>query len=174
MERRKILQGIGAFAALAMLPKLALGDTPKGPRILTLDMEDRFKRCFKVLKNGHQVGLVYWANLDTKEYRRAALILDFQCGPWEGGRLVRHEEYAASTEIILGQEMESNFFPRKYNIQGLPVVPYKSGSSRLSNYYQHLEPQQRDFTVEGTFDEVVLSSKAPAEVRALYPDLRVV
>ena len=164
MKRRDFLTNLAvASAAVAVAPSLAFGQ-PLGPRIITNTVQEDDPRygCFRLFKNGQQIGLVYWANLDTKAYRRGAMESDFwEGGPWDGGRLVRRKDVPASEVLtypswryLTGVSLPQ----RDYPIGHFPIVEYDS------HYF---------VTVEGTFDECVLSYHTPASVRAEYPDLRV-
>lgn len=183
MDRRTFLavstqMGIGA-AGLALASQVSGASPPRfGDRIITLDTPG--PKCFALYKGGKQIGLVYWINLDTRQYRRCALWVDIASkGPWEGdGRIVRHHQYADKSNVSVAYSKVTFRLPhhpddadgtphegpyeRTYAIGHYPVVDYPSRF-----------PATSPLTVEGTFDECLLTHSAPPEIRALYPDLRV-
>ena len=177
MNRRQFVTGLGlGIAALAIAPKtgLALAKAPtRKDRIITPNTYPEGP-YFRVQKNGRQVGLVYWTNLDTKEYRRLTLLADFwdDNGPWDGGRVVRHVSVEEARRFLdslppARPTDEDETLARMYedvrqkchlNMASYPRVPYAS----LGN---------RSLSVEGIADQILISSKAPAAIRAMYPDL---
>jgi len=147
-------------------------------RIITLDSPGA--GYIRLLKGGKQLGVVYWANLDTKEYHRTALWMDFIDGPWEGGgRIVRHRADVTEMTHSTLHELDANdaglahLLPanRKYSIDQYPVVDY------LNQYPAYGDPKANcrttPLTVEGVFDEAVLGSNTSLEIQALFPDLKV-
>lgn len=179
MNRRKFLTGMGmGAAALAIAPKLAFGQEAHNPRIIT-NRQTHAPGCFRLFKNGQQIGMIYWANLDTKEYRRTALESDFweadgtwPAGPWDGGRIVNHPNQADKTTVTAAAiviDSKVIMEARTYSTAHLPVVDYYHPD------YDHKTGKtgKSPLTVENTFDEVYLTSKASAEIRAMYPDIKV-
>ena len=175
MNRRKFLTGMGmGVAALALAPKLALGQEAQEAQIVR--KEDPHAGMIRILKNGLQVGVVYWANLETKQYRRAAIVSDFWPeGSWDGGRLVRHSEQ--SNQVTVSFKNRAHYMDgvgevgpgvSVYPIKHLPIVDYPSWSGPLSN-----NEVVCALSVEGTFDEAVWGCEPSAEMRARYPGLKV-
>ena len=181
MIRRDFLAHIGiGTAALLVAPQLAFGKDAKGDRIITLDTPGAGH--LGLFKNGMQIGVVYWANLDTKQYRRIALTMDFLEGPWEGGgEIVRHPNLANVTHIgyrslhIADAEAahKGHLLPvdGKYRIDQYRMVDY------LSPFPTKADPKANirttPLSVEGTFDECLLVRSPSPEFQALYPGLRV-
>ena len=159
MNRRAFL-GVGAGVAAGLL--LPRPGAASGPRILIRDFD-----WIKLYKGGQQHGLVYWTNLDTKQYRRLALEIDFANGPYDGGRIVRHPYQANASKITYAPI--GHLPTRTYLIEGYPVVPY----SGLMGFGSKVDWEQGALTVEGTFDQAYLKANAPAWVREAYPDLPV-
>ena len=136
MDRRKFLATIGTGTAAALaIPKVTFGQSRNPDRIITLDSPGA--KIIRIFKNGHQVGCVYWVNVDTKQYRRTALWMDFAYGgPWEGsGRIVRHPSMSDRTKISFGHlhkaDAEQGGFvhllpqDHTYPIDQYPVVSYR-------------------------------------------------
>lgn len=151
--------------------------TPMSDRIITLDTEE--SGHIGLLKNGNRVGLVYWADLDTKQYRRVATFRDLHLGPWEGGQIVRHDSMAKTNKIRFGTlylaeaEFEGNPTPedRNFPIGQYPVVEYAHPVKIVMD--PNANTRATPLSVEGTFDEAFLSADASPELRARYPSIRV-
>jgi len=187
MNRRNFLANMGLGALALTIPSIASA-SPLGDRIITANPPNT--KFIRLLKNGQMLGVVYWANLDTKQYRRSALWMDFFDGPWEGeGRIVRHPEHTGKHKITFGPMMRADrdmscdllgveysahepaMVSYSYSIDQYPVVDYPGWVVR--NTLLNGDSQNTCLTVEGTFDEAVLSINTPPEIRALYPDLKV-
>lgn len=168
MNRRNFLAALGLASTAIAIPAFALrqdriitkGD-PNAPRI-------------RIVKNGKQVGLCYWVNLDTREYRRVALWVDFADKPYDGGRIVRHPCQADRTTIAYHFDADLelpvghwDYIPKdwSYPIGHYPVVDYEGATTNIRS--QCLT----SLSVEGIADEIQISTLAPAHVLAQYPDL---
>lgn len=189
MDRRKFMTAMGAGTAIAlMLPKTAFGlSKPKSPRYITLDSPG--SKVIRVLKGGHQIGVLYWVDLETRRYRRVALWVDFADSPWDGGRIVRHPSQADMSKITYGPlhraDMNLTYEgsapkgariasgPDKetwsYPIDQYPIVDYESYHSNRGSDYTNC--RSTALSVEGTFDEIMISEEAPPDILAMYPDL---
>ena len=133
-------------------------------RIITLDTPE--SGHIGLLKNGNRIGLVYWADLDSKQYRRVCTFRDIHLGPWEGGQIV-------GTLYLAEAEFEGNPTPEDRNlpIGQYPVVEYAHPVKIVMD--PNANTRSTPLSVEGTFDEAFLSADASPELRARYPDLRV-
>lgn len=188
MDRRKFLAAMGLGTAALTIPTIALGASKKPDRIITLDSPG--SKCIRLLKDGHQIGCVYWANVDTKQYRRTAFWMDFADIPWDGGRIVRHPNQADMKKITYGplhradldqtyvgpamkgtmvESQDPNKVSWSYLIDQYPVVDYESYHSNRGSDYKNCRTTA--LSVEGTFDEIMISEDAPPEILALYHDL---
>lgn len=197
MNRRKFVTAVGVGVAASLVAsKIAMGQSRKPDRIITLDSPKDAAKCFRIFKGGQQIGCVYWANVDTKQYRRVALWVDFALAsdfaaePWDGGRIVRHPNQAGKSKIVFGplhwadldmmyegpamkgtRVASSNHDKESwsYPIDQYPVVDYESYHSNRGGNYTNC--RTTPLSVEGTCDEIQISENAPPDLLALYSDL---
>ena len=80
MNRRQFLNAFGLGLIALSIPRIAKAQAVNGKRIITL--ADPAGKHIKLMKDGHQIGLVYWVNLDTGEYRRVPASTGGQACGW--------------------------------------------------------------------------------------------
>ena len=109
--------------------------------------------------------------------------MDFVDGPWDGGRIVRHPSQAGKTKLHLGALGKAlREADRDPSYQGPPVVIpdfYSTEQYPFVDYESPYSSKNLDFangrtcplSVEGRFDSASMTPEAPAEIKALYPDL---
>ena len=168
MNRRNFLATLSLASTAIALPALALPALAlRQDRIVTKG--DPNAPYIHLVKNGKQVGLCYWANLDTREYRRVALWMDFADKPYDGGRIVRHPSQMGMLEITHHDSNAGHwdYIPKdwSYPVGHHPVVDYEGVTTNLCS--QRLTP----LSVEGIADEIQISTHTPAHILAQYPDL---
>lgn len=159
--------------------------------IVTIQDSDPLPRYLQVFKGDQQVGLIYWVNLQTKQYRRVAMWSDIFNTPWDGGRIVRHFQHANVSHLYAGSiALQEQGIPFEFDGKGhliancsvpisqFPVVDYSSYHSSLDAYPPGCNCRTTPLTVEGTYDgpndRIQLSPKADRdnlqfkEVRELF------